>query len=132
MATFIEASMANGAPADTALVNPLSTSSPRLFTARTACSAMGSSSPKGAGTDPRLWYVAWKWQFTMPGMTVRPPRSTTRSSGRASATGPVPTAPIRSPSTTTWASARAEWSPSTTVASVRTSREARLTGGPPP
>ena len=55
MATFIEASMANGAPADTALVNPLSTSSPRLLTARTAWRAIGSSSPKGAGVAPRLW-----------------------------------------------------------------------------
>ena len=26
--------------------------------------------------------MAWKWQLTMPGMTVRPARSTTRSSGR--------------------------------------------------
>ena len=67
MATFIEASMANGAPAETALVNPLSTSSPRLLTARTAWRAIGSSSPNGAGVAPRLWYVAWKWQLTIPG-----------------------------------------------------------------
>ena len=55
MATFMEASMANGAPAETALVNPHSTRSPRLFTARTAWRAIGSSSPKGAGMAPRLW-----------------------------------------------------------------------------
>jgi hypothetical protein len=52
MATFIDASMAKGAPADTALVNPLSTRRPRLLTARTACRAIGSSRPKGAGVEP--------------------------------------------------------------------------------
>ena len=121
--------MAKGAPAETALVNPLLTSSPRLLTARTVWRAMGSSRPNGAGTLPRLWYVAWKWQFTMPGMTTRPARSTTRSSGATSTNGPGPTAVIRSPSTTTWASPRDEPSPTTTVAWVRISL---VTGAAPP
>ena len=60
MAVFMEASMANGAPALTAPVNPASTRRSRFRTARTTCMAMGSSSPKGAGTDPSRWYVAWK------------------------------------------------------------------------
>ena len=129
MATFIEASMANGAPAETALVNPQSSSIARLLTALTDWRAIGSSSPNGAGVAPRLWYVAWKWQLTMPGMTVRPARSTTRSSGRGSGTGPLPTATIRSPSTTTWASGSTVRSPSSTVAWVRASR---VTGPRPP
>ena len=55
MATFIEASMAKGAPAETAPVNPLLTRRAKLLTARTACRAIGSSSPNGAGVAPRLW-----------------------------------------------------------------------------
>ena len=55
MAAFMEASMANGAPALTAPVNPARTSFSRLTTARTDCIATGSSRPNGAGVAPRLW-----------------------------------------------------------------------------
>ncbi len=55
MAVFMEASMANGAPALTAPVNPARTSVSRLPTARTTCMATGSSRPNGAATEPRLW-----------------------------------------------------------------------------
>ena len=52
MAAFIDASMAKGAPALTAPVKPLRSSNSRWCAARTACSAGGSSRPKGAGLDP--------------------------------------------------------------------------------
>ncbi len=123
-ACFIDASMANGAPALTAEVKPARTSLSRLVTARTACMAIGSSSPNGAVTAPRLWYVAWKWQLTMPGMTVRPPRSTTRSSGRGPPGTPPATEVMRSPSTTTVARSSTVPSPTTTWAPSRTSRAA--------
>jgi hypothetical protein len=55
IAVFIDASMANGAPALTAPVKPARTSFSRLTTARTACRAAGSSRPNGAGDAPRLW-----------------------------------------------------------------------------
>ena len=54
MATFIDASMAKGAPAETALVKPESRRRPRLLTALTVWSAIGSSRPNGAGAEPRL------------------------------------------------------------------------------
>ena len=54
MADFMEASMANGAPALTAPVKPARTSFSKLRTARTTCMAMGSSRPNGAVTEPRL------------------------------------------------------------------------------
>ena len=54
MAAFIEASMANGAPALTAPVKPARTSRSRLVTARTTCMAIGSSRPNGAVDVPRL------------------------------------------------------------------------------
>ena len=52
MAAFMEASMAKGAPALTAPVKPLRSSSSRWCAARTACSAGGSSSPNGAVLEP--------------------------------------------------------------------------------
>ena len=52
MAAFMDASMAKGAPALTAPVNPLRSSSSRWCAARTACSAGGSSSPNGAVFEP--------------------------------------------------------------------------------
>ena len=55
MAAFMDASMANGAPALTAPVKPQRNSSSRWRAARTAWSAGGSSSPKGAGLDPSSW-----------------------------------------------------------------------------
>ena len=84
MAAFMEASMAKGAPALTAPVKPLRRRSSRWWAARTAWSAGGSSSPKGVALGPSSWYVAWKWLLTMPGITVRPPSSTTRSPAAAS------------------------------------------------
>ena len=52
MAAFMDASMAKGAPALTAPVKPQRSSSSRWCAARTACSAGGSSSPKGAVFEP--------------------------------------------------------------------------------
>ena len=61
------------------------------------------------GADPgsRFSKQEWKWQLTRPGMSVRPPRSMTRSSGRLSAGGASATLAMCSPSITTVASGRA-------------------------
>src|SRR5690242_17462287 len=58
----------------------------------------------------------------MPGISVRPARSTTRSSGRVSASCPVPTDAMRSPPTTTVTPGLAGCSPSTRLAFVNTVR----------
>ena len=55
MAVFMEASMANGAPALTAPVKPQRSASSRWCAARTAWSAGGSSSPNGAIFEPSSW-----------------------------------------------------------------------------
>ena len=71
--------------------------------------------------------MAWKWHVTIPGMRVRPPRSTTRSSGPL-ATGSAPlTDVIRSSSTTTVIPGAGPFSPSSTVAPPNTTRP---TSGP--
>src|SRR5689334_8365518 len=64
----------------------------------------------------------------MPGISVRPARSTTRSSGRVCPTWPVPTEVMRSASTTTVTPGLAGCSPSTRLAFVNT---VRAMGQPP-
>src|SRR5690242_6850633 len=65
----------------------------------------------------------------MPGISVRPARSTTRSSGRVCPTWPVPTEVMRSPSTTTVTPGLAGCSPSTRLAFVNTVRAMGQTSG---
>ena len=85
MATFMEASMAKGEHHAHRAGEPAAQEEfSRWWAARTAWSAGGSSSPKGVALEPSSWYVAWKWLLTRPGMTVRPPSSTTRSPAPAS------------------------------------------------
>ena len=78
--------------------------------------------------------MAWKWLLTIAGMTVRPPRSTTRSSGpvfTVAESAPVRTVVMRPSSTTTVEWGRAP-SASKAVAFWRTRRRCVSSSGTTP